>query len=258
MNEAILALREMGWRRQRRNHPRVPRGWDVSPPDFVGVGAEKSGTTWWYDLLVRHPQVAARGHPKELRYFGRFETFEDWNIEDYARWFPRPPKAINGEWTPAYMVDPRTPDRLAAAAPEARILIMLRDPVERYASGVAMLLRRGITNPAADALRKGLYVSQLERIFRAFPSEQVLVLQYERCIVDFEAQVARTYAFLGLDDAFIPARARRGVNVTREPIDLTPHLRAELVERYTDEVSRLRLMLPHFDSALWPNFMHLA
>jgi hypothetical protein len=55
------------------NVPVAPSGWTVAPPDFVGVGAQKAGTTWWYTLLSSHPGVhAPPGRRKELHYFDRF------------------------------------------------------------------------------------------------------------------------------------------------------------------------------------------
>ena len=111
------------------------------------------------------------------------------------------------------MLDAWTPALLREAAPEARLLVLLRDPVERFRSGRTLAENRltvGSTARAAAnaAFNRGLYADQLLRLWRAFPREQVLVLQYERCVADARAQLARTFVFLGLEpdvpSAWIP------------------------------------------------------
>jgi sulfotransferase family protein len=115
-----------------------PPGWEVGPPDFVGVGAQRSGTTWWYELITAHPQVVSPGPQKELHFFTRFwnESVADADIGEYHQFFPRPAGKAVGEWSPFYMYESWTPRFLAAAAPDARILVMLRDPVDRYRSDI--------------------------------------------------------------------------------------------------------------------------
>src|SRR6185369_4053289 len=120
--------------------PASPPGWEVAPPDFVGVGAQRSGTTWWWWVLISHPLVGfKRGlHTKEVHFFDALQDVEELEAEDidrYHRWFPRLPGTAIGEWTPRYMVDARTPHHIATAAPDTRIMILLRDPVDRYVSG---------------------------------------------------------------------------------------------------------------------------
>src|SRR5215216_938264 len=124
--------------------PECPPSWTTAPPDFIGIGAQRSGTTWWFaGALQSHPLVAiAPGRRKELHFFDRYwaEEVESDFAARYARFFPRPEGTISGEWTPGYMCDPWTVPLLAEAAPEARYLIMLRDPVERYRSAIAGIL----------------------------------------------------------------------------------------------------------------------
>ena len=101
------------------------------------------------------------------------------------------------------MLDAWTPALLRRAAPEARLLVLLRDPVERFRSGTTLAENRftvGSTARAAAnaAFNRGLYADQLLRLWQAFPREQVLVLQYERCVADPRGELARTYAFIGL------------------------------------------------------------
>lgn len=121
--------------------PTCPPGWRVGPPDFVGVGTQRSGTKWWYENVVGHPGVTRVSGPhKELHFFDGLSDVDlspEW-VERYHRFFPRPGGTIAGEWTPRYMANFWTPGLLHEAAPEARLLVLLRDPVERYLSGVAL------------------------------------------------------------------------------------------------------------------------
>src|SRR5215469_18849054 len=81
--------------------PATPPGDSIGPPDFVGIGMQKAGTTWWFDLMTAHPGVHHddRLH-KERHFFARFATdaFGATEIERYHRWFPRPAGTITGEW----------------------------------------------------------------------------------------------------------------------------------------------------------------
>src|SRR4051812_42703556 len=83
--------------------PEPPPGWQTGPPDFVGLGAMRAGSTWWYDLITAHPGVVVvPGTRKELHFLDEFwhGGFDQAQIERYHRFFPRPEGALVGEWTP--------------------------------------------------------------------------------------------------------------------------------------------------------------
>src|SRR5688500_10973409 len=92
--------------------PPCPPGWAVGPPDFVGVGVQRAGTSWWWNLVTQHPQVHVPGAGttefKERQFFsGAYAPrVRERQIERYPLHFPRPPGTITGEWTPRYMYDP--------------------------------------------------------------------------------------------------------------------------------------------------------
>jgi hypothetical protein len=221
-----------------------PRGWRTGPPDFVGIGAQRCGTTWWYSLLCAHPGVYhPPATPKERHWFDRRPA----RVERYARLFPRPEGAIAGEWTPRYMFDPWAPALLRRAAPEAKLLVLLRDPIERLASS-----RAPTFGDDAQAVARGLYHAQLERVLEHFPQEQLLVQQYERCVADPAAELARTYAFLGLDASFVPAGLTARVNASRSPKPELPAERlAELRRTFLPDAERLAAAFPELDLSLW-------
>jgi hypothetical protein len=242
--------------------PACPPGWRTAPPDFVGLGAQKAGTSWWNALIHQHPAVArSGGRPKELHYFDAYwdEPFGDRDLERYASYFPRPDGAVAGEWTPGYLIDFWTPGLLARAAPGTRVLILLRDPVERFRSGLAHqadLSRSALSHrDLAGAFTRGLYAPQLRRVMDAFPSERVWVGQYEACRAEPAAQLAATFRFLGLPAASLPAsRYESQVNPTpgQKP-NLPPALRAALLDGYAPDLEQLGALVPGLDLSLWPS-----
>jgi hypothetical protein len=150
----------------------VPAGWKVAPPDFVGVGAASASTGWWLAEIERHPQVAhAAGAATSLHWFDRFWTVDppaDMAAQ-YASWFPRPDGSISGEWTPTYVADVWVLPLLARAAPDARILVMLADPLPRflasYARAVKAQPRKWDERDAIGQIMRGLHAEQLRALF---------------------------------------------------------------------------------------------
>jgi hypothetical protein len=226
------------------------------------VGTARSGTTWWDSLISAHPRVSRPADtPKEIHYFDGCWKGElsEVDIDRYHVFFARPEGHLCGEWTPGYMLDVWTPRLLRQAAPDARLLVLLRDPVERFRSGRTLAENRftvGSTPRAAAnaAFNRGIYADQLLRLWNVFPREQVLVLQYERCVADPADQLRRTYEFIGLEPE-IPRDLEIGgrVNESRGPkVTLSEWQADQLVRRYAPENVRLAALLPQdLDLSLW-------
>jgi hypothetical protein len=179
-------------------------------PDFVLIGAKKCGTTFLYHLLTHHPLVQPAA-AKELLFFDRY--FDE-GIEWYRRSFPPPRRTggrstITGEATP-YITNRRAPERMAELIPQARLIVLLRNPVDRAYSDYQMMARKkrdprtfeeaigaektplhgtgGHTSEHKDHrslddsskyLSRGVYVDQLLRWSDIFNEEQLLVLRSE-------------------------------------------------------------------------------
>jgi Sulfotransferase domain len=160
-------------------------------PDFVIIGAQKGGTSFLYYLLTRHPLVepAAR---KELHFFDKPERFES-GAQWYRRCFPQSgwkdgQRSITGEATPSYLFDPPVAKRMAEVVPQARLIALLRNPVDRAYSHYQMQVKRGTElSPFEEAIEqqhtsyvsRGIYVDQLLRWFEFFGKEQMLILKSE-------------------------------------------------------------------------------
>jgi hypothetical protein len=152
------------------------------------------------------------------------------------------------------------PPLLHRAAPGARLLVLLRDPVERYRSGLThtagMSRARLKRADAVGEFARGLYAQQLEHLFAWFPVEQALVLQYERCRRDPRQELARTFDFLGLEPTDVASEVlERRVNETLErKVEVPDDLIETLTADYRPQMERLCELVPSLDLTLWPNF----
>jgi Sulfotransferase domain len=247
--------------------PECPPGWQVGPPDFVGVGVQRGNTRRWFDLITSHPEVAPAPIRKELHFFDRFYAggYTPADTVAYHKHFPRDGRRRVGEWTPMYLSSPWVPPLLAAAAPETRLLAVLRDPIERLRSGiefntvVEQVRGREMSELApAESFMHGLYHSQLTCLLSHFDRSQLLVLQYERCIGDPLPQLKRTFEFLGLEDTeFVPDLGYHPHRQHSKPA-LDDVTREAYVTAYRDDVVKLVDAFPELDVKLWPNFAELA
>lgn len=242
--------------------PRCPPGWRVGPPHYVGIGAQKAGTSWWNRLIWRHPDVVnAGGAPKELHFFDRSweQAFGDEDVQRYHRHFPVPEGKVAGEWTPGYLIDFWAPELIARAAPQARVLVLLRDPLERFRSGLTHQLAtsRQPLGPRdiQGAFQRGLYAPQLRRLLAAIPAERVWVGQYEACRAEPAAQLARTFEFLGLAPHELgAAELEAEVNpTTSRKFEPSAALRASLLEGFAPDMAQLPELVAGLDLALWPS-----
>ena len=259
------------------DYPACPAGWSTGAPDFVIFGAQKSGTTWWFRLIEQHPGVVqpAKQRP-ELHFFDRLwaEWPDDEAIARYHRYFPRPAGKLIGEKTPEYLSCPWAPPMVKLAAPDAKAIVLLRDPVERYVSGLSHHDRGGLVDDdeglgrvfsdrmrvVTDAISRGQYATQVEWLLQAYPARRLLILQYERCAADAARQLARTYEFLGLPGHQLPAEElARPRNQAKLEKVAVPAEHLDLLRRYyRPEVERLRRLTPEIDLSLWPNFADIS
>jgi hypothetical protein len=248
--------------------PEAPPDWGQGPPDFVIIGAQKSGTTWWQGLMEGHLEIH-RPHRqrRELHFFDHF--WDRWpdesQFELYKTYFPRPQGSLIGEKTPGYLYQPWVAPMLKHVAPDAKLIVLMRDPVERYISNLGLLKRAGALkgevgagelgtreHRVVEAMERSRYATQLAWWMNHFPPEQILLLQYERCVADAQVQLNRTYSFLGLRDQNASvqeiARVRKKA---KEHVTLPESSREWLAGYYADDVSRLREMMPDLDLSLW-------
>ena len=248
--------------------PPLKEGWTTGPPDYIGIGVQKAGTTRWWKLIVKHPEVVG-WQLKETHQLSRFgwRPLFDADREAYYRYFPRPEGKMVGEWTPRYMNVPGVVEAMKSLAPEAKLLVLLRDPVERYRSGVGQWQkhkeRRGkrlnLWAGRKDAYARSFYGFALRPYVEAFGLERLLILQFEQCLQDPAGEYQRTLDFLGLP-AWTPPPEILGkaFNVSKKrPSPAALDEPADLIETLEPDVHELLTFAPDIDLSLWPNFRHL-
>ncbi len=204
-------------------------------PTFVIVGAMKSGTTSLARWLKPHPQVFL-SEIKELHFF---DEHYDKGIDWYRRHFASAGSSLAvGEATPAYMYDEQAPARMHALLPEVRIVVILRNPVDRAYSHYWHNRQRGNEPlgfreavereperrqrddqpyPHAHAyLDRGRYLRQLQRLTTHYPREQLLVETFDDLRADPQSVYRRVCGFIGVDDTVELANIGRTFNPARE------------------------------------------
>jgi hypothetical protein len=196
-------------------------------PNFFLVGAAKAGTTSIYAYLSQHPDVFFPAI-KEPHFFTQVRAAPEQQFlieavtkrSAYLRLYRRAATnhRVIGDASPSYLWHPEVPQRIRAEVPQAKVAIVLRDPVERAYSHYLMDYREGAqSKPFYEALlddmhrpekgwgvsylyyELGLYAEQVQRYFEIFKPPQVKVLMFDDFRHDAKAVLREIAAFLGLD-----------------------------------------------------------
>jgi Sulfotransferase domain len=195
-------------------------------PNVVIVGAQKCGTTALHYYLRRHPDIEM-SKPKELNFFiderepvkGERPPPANWKrgIDWYRGHFDADTK-LRGESSPDYTAHPHypgIPERMGSVVPDAKLIFMVRDPIERiraqwihnYANRVQHEpLERAVLDPGSTYLTRSSYALQLERFLEHYPSPQILVLDQLDMLERRRDTIAETFRFLDVDDSFWVSR----------------------------------------------------
>lgn len=240
-------------------------------PDFLVVGVPKAGTTALHAALATHPGLHL-SRVKEPKFFltdgpppsrgggpGDVATYREhvWRREDYEKLFDgAAPGVLRGESTPFYLYDRAAQRRIHTLIPHAKLIVVLRDPVERAHSNWAHLWSAGL-EPVGDFVRAcaeedrrvaagwapfwhytrlGKYGDQLDGLFTLFPRRQVFILRY-RALLSAPAQALNDICgFLGVERGLIAEIPRE--NVTAQPSGSLAHAAVSMVVRGASAVGR--------------------
>lgn len=210
-------------------------------PDFLIIGAAKSGTTSLYEYFRQHPQVFM-SPLKETNFFalnGRKPTFSGpdgdifnrdsiYRINDYKKLFSgRSEEIVAGEASPRYLYTKGTAKRIRDHIPKAKLIAILRNPVDRAFSEFSMRERDGwepcksfeeaLTQEekrlqegwaSGTYLHHGFYGQQLDEYFSVFPRKQICVLLFDWLREDVDGLLKRLFRFIGVDESFEPDTSR--------------------------------------------------
>lgn len=218
----------------------------VRLPRFLVVGAMKSGTTTLRHLLRAHPQIFMP--PREIFFFaiddveqhagavtgddGRWRVHDfDANREAYLRWYAAffegaSADQIIGEGSTTYMPSERAARRIAELIPDARLVFMLRDPVERAYSHYWHLVRSGaawesfeslLRRAPATLIQRSCYKDQIVRYLSLFPAQHLKFILFEEFIRDSRRIASDVASFVGADIPLPPHADEGPLNAARMP-----------------------------------------
>ena len=207
-------------------------------PNFIIIGAQRCGTISLYNYMIEHPQILPVAR-KALHFFnwvsksGNKKKAEgvDWYLSQFPT-IPREQNLITGEATPDYLVDPHTPQRMFNLLPDVKLIVLLRNPIDRAVShyhhnrGISkkrepLPFKQGIEKEPErlniekeklisdenyrslfhrnySYLERGIYIEQLEKWMSIFPREQFLILKSEDFYENPDIILKEVFEFLGL------------------------------------------------------------
>lgn len=223
-------------------------------PDIIGIGAEKSATTWAWTILDQHPSIVM-SQPKELNFFN-----EHWDrgIAWYRQHFRCDAVSQKcGEISPHYMDHPDSAARILELCPNARILIMLRNPYDRAVShlfhdahkllgGVSTVTPedlRGLVLRDDRYLRRSLYGRALQPFIERFPRERLGIFYFESIRNNSRQLVEQLYQFCGVDAGFVPEQLNEKINESTDWYSARMARMAMDISRLAKNLYPTRLML---------------
>ena len=213
-------------------------------PNFFIAGAPKAGTSSLCAYLQAVPGIYM-SKLKEPNYFSRVVVPDDHPVRpvrdqrQYLQLFAEAGDArVVGEASPTYLADPEAPRLIRNAVPQAKVLVSLRDPVERAYSHYLMMLNNGTAKGSfLDEIKRGLalggnrslallradvglYFQQVERFGNEFPESQFKVLVFEEFSADVAGSLRQVLEFLGVQppSSEFAAPAYREYSVARGPL----------------------------------------
>lgn len=196
--------------------------------DFILIGVQKAGTTSLFKYLEPHPQLYLLPE-KEAPFFSYDERFKrgwSWYIDEFFGGAPA--DRLWGKATPEYTVDPRVPKRLKETIPQVKLIVVLRDPIERTYSHYRMSVRKGVEQrsfsemvseelktaalaearnnptPTNSYVVRGEYYRILKPFYELFPTRQIRVFFFKTLRDQPEVIVRDVCKFLEIDDTFMP------------------------------------------------------
>jgi tetratricopeptide (TPR) repeat protein len=204
----------------------VPQNWNLKPvkfPKFIIIGSQRCGTTSLYTYLAEHPQILTP-IKKEMDFLSwHFHRGIDWYLAHFPQ-IPQGEQFVTGEASPSYFDSREAPERLYSACPETKLIVLLRNPVDRAISHFYRLkglnwegrsLDRAISdeverlnqNPEyiigeepGNYLARGRYIEFLKNWLAYFPREQLLILKSEDFYAGAAGTVQQVLAFLDLPE----------------------------------------------------------
>jgi len=194
-------------------------------PDFIIAGVQRGGTTFLHSLLSSYPGIAM-SNPKEINYFTfNYDRGPNWYKEHFTE-----PTVVNGEASPLYYWYPEARQRLISDCPEAYVILLLRDPVERAYSNYCFNITRGLQDPLESFgeaistargrrryIEKGMYAAHIRPLAAHYGKTRLKMVASERLFRKPEEVVREIVRFVGGDESRSWSPASHGRNASLVP-----------------------------------------
>ena len=240
----------------------VLQNWNLKPvqfPNFIIIGSQRCGTTSLYTYLAQHPQILTP-IKKEMDFFSwHFDRGIDWYLAHFP---PMPPgeQFLTGEASPSYFDSREAPERLYSLFPEAKLIVLLRNPVDRAISHFYRLkglnwegrsLDRAISdeierlnqNPEyiigeepGNYLARGRYIEFIKNWLAFFPREQLLILKSEDFYENVGETVQQVLAFLDLPEYQLSEYQNANPGVYQRVNESVRELLSDYFKPYNQEI----------------------
>lgn len=184
--------------------------------DFIGIGAAKCGTTWLHHCLEEHPEICMPSPKKEPGFYDNHWQDLNYYKSQFAH---RRNERIIGEFTPGYLAAEGVAERIASHNPTAKLIFIVRNPIERAYSHYCMLAKSGALNDGPEAIqpetrmyKDSMYWSSFSKYAKLFPQDQILILVQEEMLSNPLSALERVFDFLNVDANFVPSLATKQIH----------------------------------------------
>jgi hypothetical protein len=228
-------------------------------PNLVVIGAMKCGTSALHRYLDLHPEIAM-SEPKELNFFYGLDgpSGDAWHPGNWHRgsaWYASHwPSAVpvRGESSPGYTSPSHigVAERMAALLPTAKLIYLVRDPVDRALSQYRHHVADGtefrppeeaLLDPASQYVLRGRYFDRLKPFLEVFPRAQVAIVSREELLMERRTSLRSLFGFLGVDEEFWSDGLNFLWHTSRgSETQLCTELYGRLAEAFVDDADRLR------------------
>ena len=192
--------------------------------DFIGAGDQRSGSHWIFSCLKEHPEVCTSSR-KETRFFDTYSLYKKGIDYYYKEFFSQCNKNKTiGEYSPSYIYNKKAPRRIKKNLPNIKIIISIRNPVEKIYSLYWYNRRSGtgstlIYNSFEEVLKsnqnfleRGKYYKRIKGFYNQFKKDQILIMNFDNLKNNPKDFISKIYAFINVDASYKPSLLEKPTN----------------------------------------------
>ncbi|MEQ8239652.1 MAG: sulfotransferase domain-containing protein [Cyclobacteriaceae bacterium] len=192
--------------------------------DFLVIGVQKSGTSWLYNCLKEHPEIGVPLKKREVEYIGGPLYREHGGMDWFRGLFNHLPDSNNlkyGDVSVEYIFDAGSAYEVKKYFPNCKIILILRNPIDRFLSslewnkrrgqlkdendhGVLEALKKGNSEVIENISNRGFYAEQVSFYYESFPKENIFIADFEKIKESPSEVIKSIFSFLSVDPDFLP------------------------------------------------------